>query len=345
MTQPGSEPGKSSQVLLLSTEQQVYAFELANTDRIGIGRHDSNDLRLVSRTVSNYHAEVLNEAEGLLLRDLDSTNGSFVNGKRIERQRIKSGDRVRIGNYMLTVHLKPFESPDEGFFRYKRDPEHFGVGAAGNLISLRASTELAQKTLQARDPGDLSLPDLLKILTTNARPVMLVLKREGGEEARIYVDKDRVVHTEYGRAIGEKALYRLFGWQRATYKVMGFPTTAAIPQTIILPTDTLIMEGMQQVGELGRLVTQLPPMEVPLRLKEDCTLPVSAHSSAEIEIYQCIIRHLTIARVLEETPMADFRALRLIHALLRKGVFEVSETPDTLLEETFVFRAQPDNLA
>ncbi len=345
MTQPASEPGKSSQVLLLSTEQQVYAFELAKIDRVGIGRHDSNDLRLVSRTVSNYHAEVLNEDDGLLLRDLDSTNGSYVNGAKIEQQRIKSGDRIRIGNYMLTVHVKPFESRREGFFRYKRDPDHFGVGAAGNLISLRASTELAQKTLQSRDPGDLSLPDLLKILTTNARSVMLVIKRANGEEARIYVRKDHVVHAEYDRAIGEKALYRLFGWQKAAYEVMGFPTTPAISQTISLPTDTLIMEGMRQVGELGRLVTQLPPMEVPLRLKEDCALPVSAHSSSEIEIYQSIIRHLTIARVLEETTMADFRALRLIHALLRKGVFEVSETPDALLEETFVFRRQPDNLA
>ena len=108
-----------------------------------------------------------------------------------------------------------------------------------------------------------------------------------------------------------------------------------MPRTIVLPTDTLIMEGMRQIGELARLVTQLPPLEAPLRLKEDCPLPISAHTSAEIVIYQAIIRHQTIAAVMEETEMTDFRALRLIHAMLKKGVFEVGETSDYLLEETF----------
>jgi pSer/pThr/pTyr-binding forkhead associated (FHA) protein len=343
MIQPNRGPGETAQVLLLSTEQQVYAFELSSTERIGIGRHDSNDLQLGSRTVSNYHAEVLNEAEGLLLRDIDSTNGTYVNGERVDQRRLNSGDRVCIGNYLLTVNIKPLENHSEGFYRCRRDPENFKVGTRGHLISLRASTDLAQKTLETSEPRDLSLPDLLKILSTNARSVMLMIKR-GSEESRVYVKKDRVVHAEYGRATGEKALYRLFGWQRATYELMGFPTTPAIPQTITLPIDTLIIMGMQQVSELGKLVTQLPPLEVPLQLKEDCSLPVSAHSSAEIEIYQSIIRYQTIARVLEETSMTDFRALLSINALLRKGVVEVSETTDAQLEDTFVLRAQPNTL-
>ncbi len=176
MTESNRGPEESSQILLLSTEQQVYAFELSSTHRIGIGRHDSNDLRLGSRTVSNYHAEVLNEVEGLLLRDLDSTNGTFVNSERVEQRQLNSEDRVRIGNFVMTVHIKPLDNDRERFYRFRRDPENFKVGTSGKLISLRASTELAQKTLQASDPRDLSFPDLLKILATNARSVMLVIK-------------------------------------------------------------------------------------------------------------------------------------------------------------------------
>ena len=51
----------SDELLLLATEQQVHAFALKETFRISLGRHDSNDVQLGSRTVSNYHAEIIKE--------------------------------------------------------------------------------------------------------------------------------------------------------------------------------------------------------------------------------------------------------------------------------------------
>ncbi len=59
---------QSPQLLLLTTQQQVHAFDLSHTFRVALGRHESNELKLPSRTVSNYHAEILIEAEGLELR-------------------------------------------------------------------------------------------------------------------------------------------------------------------------------------------------------------------------------------------------------------------------------------
>ncbi|MGH9322868.1 MAG: FHA domain-containing protein, partial [Vicinamibacteria bacterium] len=63
-------------VLQLSTDRQVHAFNLAETFRIGVGRHHSNDLQLRSRRVSNYHAEIVSEVEGVFVRDMGSTNGT-----------------------------------------------------------------------------------------------------------------------------------------------------------------------------------------------------------------------------------------------------------------------------
>jgi len=337
MTQHTDTP--PSRILLLASEQDVHAFDLSGTARIAIGRHDSNDLRLRSRTVSNYHAEVLCDGDDPLLRDLGSTNGTYVNEESIERRRLESEDRIRIGNHVLTAHIKPINGQTEGFYWLKRNPDSFGVGACGNIISMRVNPAEALKTLRTGSPFDLSLPDLLKILTTRARSVMLLLKR-GSEEGRVFVHKDLIVHAETGRARGEKALCRFFGWQEATYEIKKFETTPTVSRTIALPADTLIMEGMRQIGELAKLITQLPPLEVALRLKEDCPLPVSVHTSAEIEIYQNIIRHQTIAAVLEAMEMTDFRILRLIQALLRKGVFEVAETSDYILDETYTYRPQ-----
>jgi len=84
----------------------------------------------------------------------------------------------------------------------------------------------------------------------------------------------------------------------------------------------MVVEGMDHVQELGKLVAALPPLAIPLRLKEDCPLPLTAHSPAEIEIFQAIIRHETIERVLESSPWTDVRVARLIASLLAKGVFE-----------------------
>ena len=51
------------QALLLTTDEHSYAFDLWEHFRISLGRHQSNDVPLVSRKVSNYHAEILNEGD------------------------------------------------------------------------------------------------------------------------------------------------------------------------------------------------------------------------------------------------------------------------------------------
>ena len=327
----------NDQLLLLVSEQQVYAFDLSIKFRIGIGRHESNDLELRSRTVSNYHAEILKEGEELVLRDLGSTNGTHVNSESIKQRTVKVGDLIRVGNHILTVHLKALENRDEGFFRFRRNPDSFGPGTRGNIISARAGPEDPLKTLQSTEPHDLSLADLLKILSSNAHSLALHIERES-EEARIFVQKDRIVHAELGQSSGEKALYRLFGWQWATYELKSLTSGVSVPQTISLPTDTLIVEGTKHATELGELISQLPPLQVPLQLREDCPLPLTAHTPAEIEIYQCVIRHETIAEVLKQSPLTDLIVLKLIDSLIRKGVFEVATNSDVLLEETFVSR-------
>ncbi len=334
---------KNDELLLLATEQQVHAFALKETFRISIGRHDSNDVRLGSRTVSNYHAEIIKENEGLVLRDLGSTNGTYVNDEIVKEHRLESDDRVLVGNHVLNVHIKPLDGGEDGFIRYRRNPQSFAVGTHGNIISVRLGSKKTLETIRVRDPHDLTLADLLKILTTNARSVVLQLKRKD-EDARIFVRKDRIVHAEYCTARAEKALYRLFAWTEAQYEILEFPAEP-IEQTINLPADTLIMEGMQQVDEVRRLLSQLPAIRVPLRLKEDCPLPLSAHTSAEIEIYQSLIRVQTISAVLEDTPIPDVRALRLLHALIRKKVFDIGDSTGGLLDETFTFRPKRDELS
>ena len=63
-----------------------------------IGRSRSCDLRLASADASRRHAEIVHSDQGFLLRDLASTNGTFVNGNRIAEHVLCPGDCIEIGS-------------------------------------------------------------------------------------------------------------------------------------------------------------------------------------------------------------------------------------------------------
>ena len=67
-----------------------------------IGRAMDNSLVLNDPEVSGYHAEILASAQGFLLRDLKSTNGTFLRGQRIAEQRLFLGDEITLGKTRLT---------------------------------------------------------------------------------------------------------------------------------------------------------------------------------------------------------------------------------------------------
>jgi pSer/pThr/pTyr-binding forkhead associated (FHA) protein len=68
-----------------------------------IGRAPRADFIVDRALVSRLHCQLTAGDEKLEVQDLASTNGTFVNGKRVERAQIASGDRLRVGRIELTV--------------------------------------------------------------------------------------------------------------------------------------------------------------------------------------------------------------------------------------------------
>ncbi len=75
-----------------------------------LGRNESCDYQIPSSRVSREHAEIVREAGVLKLRDLKSTNGTFVNGQRIDQHRLVDGDLVVIADVRFTVRTNHSES-------------------------------------------------------------------------------------------------------------------------------------------------------------------------------------------------------------------------------------------
>ena len=110
------EPAAASETALISA-REARAADLAREEfvlgwdggrhvierrAVVLGRSRDCDIVLDDKSVSRRHAELVRHGDGFLLRDLDSTNGSSVNGKRIREAAVEPGDDIVLGTVALT---------------------------------------------------------------------------------------------------------------------------------------------------------------------------------------------------------------------------------------------------
>lgn len=68
-----------------------------------VGRETGSDIWLENRSVSGYHAKIVTYFQSSYIEDLDSTNGTYVNGRRIRMHTLRVGDAITIGPYQLQM--------------------------------------------------------------------------------------------------------------------------------------------------------------------------------------------------------------------------------------------------
>src|SRR5262245_46646392 len=91
-------------------------YALAGVDEVVLGRGTERGatrqvgggvtrllVRIPGRSISSTHARLLRESDGWVLEDARSTNGSFVNGSRVERASLREGDVIELGHTILAL--------------------------------------------------------------------------------------------------------------------------------------------------------------------------------------------------------------------------------------------------
>jgi pSer/pThr/pTyr-binding forkhead associated (FHA) protein len=110
-------------------EESPTTHEFVET-KLTIGRLGDNDVRLDEESVSSHHAEIIASNGGALLRDLDSTNGTFCNGDQVTGEvPIEEGDEIYFGN-VRSVFMEPVLSASSEL-EPERTPSVDEVSAGG----------------------------------------------------------------------------------------------------------------------------------------------------------------------------------------------------------------------
>ena len=131
--------------LLVSSGRKVVAEIVLNRPRMVLGRDDSCDISLDSRYVSRYQNLFMETPDGWLLIDLSSTNGCFVNGRRVREHRLRDGDLIAVGHHQLR-----FSGPQA---------KHTRTGENGPLIAGESKAEMmavdpkVEETLETPKPS------------------------------------------------------------------------------------------------------------------------------------------------------------------------------------------------
>ena len=95
-------------VLVMFKDDEQRAFPLSVTKTI-VGRRQDCDLRIPTRDVSRRHCEISYDDQQVTVRDLGSSNGTYVNGKRVAETALQPGDQLAVGpvTFVVQINGKP----------------------------------------------------------------------------------------------------------------------------------------------------------------------------------------------------------------------------------------------
>ncbi len=177
---PGHDEALRSVTFQIFKADQMVREETFNQPLIRIGRMKSSHLLLDDKSVSRMHAVVEVTGEEVLLIDLDSGSGTAVNGARVKKAVLKSGDQLNFGDARVVVSYGQAASPAPTV------PEAAPRRPTASPPPVPRAADLGPSPTQVLSPGDLQPSDGPR----------LVVRRNGVEQDEFVLTKP---HTTIGR--------------------------------------------------------------------------------------------------------------------------------------------------
>lgn len=210
--------GPTARIVYVSPDGMETDFVLEG--KTTVGRHPSNEIRLNDREISKQHAVIEQLGSDWIIRDLQSSNGTFVNNRRVREARLQHGDELLLGSMRLSFRIEHPEqektSPRDLVTILPQDPAgatHIHAKLKGDDLDFRPASEVEDVELLRRDYEKLRLThelsriglttDIKSLLTKTLDVVFGMLPADSG--VIMLVDEDThtlVPHTVRQRSSG-----------------------------------------------------------------------------------------------------------------------------------------------
>ncbi len=219
------------------------------SDRVvTVGRARESDISVPSQMVSRNHGQIAFEKGLWVYTDLKSSNGSRVNGKRVDRHVLQSGDIIDVGGFMITykeIHdLSDIsDQPEDEGKTMALDPSML------KRVSLQGMDGVALLGGLGGSLEDIAIADILQLMEGQRKNGTLTLDFEGAV-GKVHIKDGMMIHAEYGKMTGEKAVHRMLAKTKGTFHFD--PREHKVERTINRPTTSVLMDAAREMDEGGR---------------------------------------------------------------------------------------------
>lgn len=301
---------KNYAMRFISGKYQGGEFPLPASSEIVVGRSSDLDMVLVEDMVSRRHAKITVNGDSVTIQDLGSTNGTFVNGERIERMMLTDGDRVLIGTSI--IKLVTTDGPPVAPSMPKRKLEEVAAGRRTNQVrSMSGAID------------EVPLPDLLQLFGSSRKTGVLVIKTDT-DAGKVYLERGSIVFACINDSdqIGpEKSTHRILAWRHGTFYMEPLEQID-LPQRIDLSTEAALMEGMRILDEVNRC--ELPPMRSTIRMPSPLRPKLRELTGEQLDVLQVAMTQPQLEAVFNNCALDDIEIASALNVLLARGYLEAS---------------------
>lgn len=288
----------------LSGRNQGTEYVLADPSEVVVGRATDADLILIEGMVSRRHARFRVHDRQIEVEDLESTNGTFVNGEKVKSRRLIEADRVLIGTCILKVVLS--SSP-------------LGTKPPPPDIAALDEDKTANRYQVDGDISEISVPELLEMFSRGDRRAIIEIASPDGD-ARITVARGRVQECQSDRlpdAPAAKVMLRVLGLTKGTFAVRPYrmPNDPRVDRAI----PELLVEGLFKLDELEVLRQRLPERDDKMVLARPMMGRLSALDETDLDLLQIAHNVGSVDDVLDTSSETDLETAKRLLALLDGG--------------------------
>jgi len=262
---------------------------------------------LVEDMVSRRHAKITTTDTEVFIQDMGSTNGTFVNGEKVQRARLVEGDRILVGTSIIKmVGIEESASIHQSEAEARR---RLQAGASRQSTSGRPMSGVIE---------EIPLPDLLQLLSTSRKSGVLTI---GAPHAigKIYLRKGQIYFAAINDDFAvspQKAIYRMLTWGQGTFELEP-GVEMQVMDEIQESTEALLMEGVRQLDEFRQIENQLPPRHSALAVPTPLAGKLRELSPRELDTFQLVLDHGQVQAVLDHYPGSDLDAAQNLVKLMK----------------------------